>query len=215
MQSKKYENEYHSSFHKNLINNSDYYLFRAKYADKEYWKYFSNVKNGKFIEFGCGIGQNIYLHKKNSIGIDISDFAIQQCQSKGIKAIKSIRDIDLSSVDGILCCHVLEHIEEPLKVLNEFNTLMKKKGILVLIVPYCYHDLEPADLRAGHLYAWTFSTLETLLHRAGFKVIKKEYRYAYGFSKVYKAPFRLAIKIIALLGRAYNRKEMVIVAEKP
>ena len=54
-----YEGDYHRIIHKHLLQDEKYYLFRAKYATKSYWKYL----NGTLLEFGCGIGQNIYLQK--------------------------------------------------------------------------------------------------------------------------------------------------------
>ena len=68
-----YEKKYHTIVHKNLLENERYYLFRAKCADRFYWKYL----RGKILDFGCGLGQNIFLHKENSIGIEISEFAVE------------------------------------------------------------------------------------------------------------------------------------------
>ena len=81
-----YEDKYHGFVHKNLLENSQYYQFRAKYASKIYWKYLK----GKVLEFGAGLGQNIFLHKDTAEGVDVSDFSIDFCKKKGIKVTKNI-----------------------------------------------------------------------------------------------------------------------------
>ncbi|MDD4877880.1 MAG: class I SAM-dependent methyltransferase [Candidatus Nanoarchaeia archaeon] len=208
-----YEKEYHESFHSRLLNDKQYYMFRAKYANKTYWEFFKGL-NGKFIEFGSGIGQNIFLHKDKTIGIDISKFARKECENRGIETKAGIKEIKSSSLNGILCLHVLEHLEEPLKTLKEFSRVLKKEGRLVLVVPYLTHTKLPSDLSAGHLYGWTFASLETLLDRAGFKVIHRQFEYASGFSVFRRLPFRLALICIKFLGMIKNKREIVLVAEK-
>lgn len=210
-----YEENYHSLFHKKLLTNTEYYLFRAKYADKIYWKYFSNTKNGKFLEFGCGIGQNIFLHRNNSTGIDISDFAIKQCKTKGINAIKDIRKVDSGSIEGVLCCHVLEHLEEPAYYLKHFLRVLKKGGRLVLVLPVSKgEDKRPPDFKAWHLYSWTVSAIWALLHTIGFEIKIARFNYASGFSLFHKLPLPLAMAVVKFVGYLRNQKEMIVVAEK-
>lgn len=202
-------------FHKKLLSDIKYYLFRARYADKIYWKYFENSKNGKFIEFGCGMGQNIFMHKKNSTGIDISNFAIKQCKKKGINVIKDIKKIDSGSIEGIICCHVLEHLEEPAYYLREFLRVLKKGGKLVLVLPANKNEgIKAPDFKAWHLYAWTVSAIWALLHTVGFKVKIAKFNYAFGFSLFYKLPLPFAMAVLKSSGYLRNQKEMIIVAEK-
>jgi len=216
MQKERYGTEYHSVFHHRLLTNRRYYMFRAMYADKTYWNYFNNIKNGRFLEFGCGLGQNIFLHKKNTIGIDISDFARKKCALLGIKTEKSMDGVTSNSLDGILCCHVLEHLEEPAKYLREFLRTLKKGGILVLVLPVSSKNIvRPPDFKSWHLYSWTVQTIWTLLHYVGFKVRLAKFNYASGFSLFYKLPLPIAISMLQLTGRLQNQKEMIIVAEKP
>lgn len=41
-----------------------------------------------------------------------------------------------ASFDVILCSEVLEHVSDPLKVLNEFSRLLKTNGLLILTAPF-------------------------------------------------------------------------------
>ncbi len=211
----KYEKEYHSFFHKNLLKNNSYYLFRAKYADKIYWKYFEN-KNKKILEFGCGLGQNSYLHKENTLCIDISQFCKEECEKRGIKVIKDISKIKKDSFDGILSVHTLEHLEEPLKAIKEFYRVLKPRSRLVLVLPYeknvPIRNFKPT--KAKHLYNWTFKSINELLYDQGFKIKLNKFNYAKGYSIFYKYPLEIALRLIKLLGLITNSKEMIVVAEK-
>jgi SAM-dependent methyltransferase len=48
---------------------------------------------------------------------------------------------------GVICEHVLEHLEEPAKAIEEISRVLKPKGLLILIVPFSWplHD-KPYDL---------------------------------------------------------------------
>lgn len=214
MAMKDYEKEYHSFFHKKLLGDKEYYFFRSKYADRIYWKFFRNRKHGKFLEFGCGLGQNIYLHRHNTEGVDISEFCIGKCKDKGIKVTKQIESLASESFDGILSCHVLEHVEEPTKILKHFLRLLKKGGRLVLVLPVSIQrNMKPLP-EAGHIFAWTIPTMWALLERVGFRVRHAKYNCASGFSLFYKLPFKLALFNLKVLGYIRKQREMILVAEK-
>lgn len=210
-----YERDYHSFFHKRLLSDKRYYMFRAKYAKRIYWSSFRNTQKGKFVEFGCGMGQNIFLQKQNTTGIDISDFALKKCAEQGIKTEKSIEKLKSNSVDGILCCHVLEHLEEPAYYLRQFLRILKKGGRLVLVLPVSKKNIIRApDFKAWHLYNWNVPAIWALLHTVRFKVGKARFNYASGFSLFYKLPFPIAMAAIKLLGYLRSQKEIIIFAEK-
>lgn len=211
-----YDEEYHSFFHKRLLSDKRYYIFRAQYSKQAYWSLFKNPSKGIFIEFGCGIGQNIFLQRENTIGIDISDFARKKCSEFGIKTEKSIEKIRDSSIDGIFCCHVLEHLEEPSYFLKQFLRVLKKDGRLVLVLPISKtRTIKKPDFKSWHLYNWNVPAIWALLQTAGFKVQKAQFNYASGFSAFYKMPAKPAFTAIKLLGYLRNQKEMIIIADKP
>ena len=208
-----YEGDYHRIIHKHLLQDEKYYLFRAKHATKSYWMYL----NGKVLEFGCGIGQNIYLQKDKAIGLDISDFCKNECEKRGINIIQNSRKIKNDSFDSILACHVLEHMENPAETLREFHRLLKDGGRLVLVLPVSCHNKPYRDWksdRSKHLFQWNFAAINELLHFIGFKIKLNKFNYAYGHSVFYKLPFLIGYNSLQLVGFLRNRKEMVIVAYK-
>lgn len=209
-----YEEEYHLKFHKNLLTNKEYYIFRAKISEKVYWKYLK----GKVLEFGCGLGQNIFLHKEDSIGIDISNFCIKECEGKGIKVVRDIKKIKKDSIDSILICHCLEHLENPIKILKEIYMILKKGGKIIVVLPVPTSRNKPiknfkSDI-AKHIFSWDFNSINELLSYVNFKVELNKFNYGYGYSKFYKLPFNLGYLFSKLIGFLMNKKEMIVVAEK-
>ncbi len=209
-----YEKEYHDFFHRSLLNSNRYYGFRARYANEFYWKYFD--LDGEVIEFGIGLGQNVFLNKHRAFGIDISDFCIDKCAERGIRVMKDITKLKSNNFSGVLCCHCLEHLENPAFFLKEFFRVLRHRGKLVLLLPVENHGLsafKPSPTQ--HLFAWNFQTIGDLLHLVGFKVSVGKFNYATGFSKLYKLPFPLAVYLIRAMGMIMDTKELVVVAEKP
>jgi SAM-dependent methyltransferase len=70
-----------------------------------------------------------------------------------------------NSYDHILCTEVLEHVENPQKVLNEFHRILKKEGRLFMTVPqgWMLHQ-EPHNY-----FYFTKYGLASLLRDSGFK----------------------------------------------
>ncbi|MEM3405613.1 MAG: class I SAM-dependent methyltransferase [Candidatus Pacearchaeota archaeon] len=214
----KYNQFYHSCVHNYLINDIEYYLIRAKIS---FLRYFSNIplKNKKILEYGCGMGQNIFLIKNQAKGYDISKFALKFCKQKGIKIINNKKFIKNNFYDIILSSHVLEHLENPLNNLKFLNRKLKKGGLLILIIPLEKNNkssLNP-DLKNYHLYSWTFKTINNLLHKAGFKVLRNEVFYGTAYHKLKflaRIRFFLYLSLTTLIGRLLGSSELKIIAEK-
>ncbi len=209
-----YEEDYHSLFHRHLLNDSRYYDFRARYAAEFYWPFFH--LSGEVMEFGVGLGQNILLNKERAFGVDISDFCIANCAGKGIRVMKDVGKVKSGSLSGVLCCHCLEHLENPAFYLREFFRVLERGGRLVLLLPVESHkikDFKPSPTQ--HLFAWNLQTIGDLLALVGFKVKIGKFNYATGFSKFYYLPFGLAVYFIKTLGMVADTKELLVVAEKP
>ncbi len=168
-----YESDYHEELHKNFINNSEYYDARARIA---FGKYFKGVKkDSKILEFGCGMGQNIIFFP-NAVGYDVSEFALDFCKKKDLRVVDSLDKIEDNSIEVIFMIHVLEHLENPFEVLKGLKKKLNSDGKLIIVIPVQKMDkpsLKPDSNQ--HLYCWTFTTINNLLFRAGFKPIKNDY----------------------------------------
>lgn len=91
--------------------------------------------------------------------------------------------------DTVLCSLVLEHVEDPVKVLAAATKWLKPQGHLVVIVPNalslhrrlavamglsCAADeLGESDIRLGHRWVFTIERIEASLARAGLQIVRK------------------------------------------
>lgn len=121
------------------------------------------------LDIGCGVGyQMSYFANEPTqiIGIDISKLKLKMAK-------KSVRNADFicaSSLrlpfkpeifDKVLCLELLEHLKHPSKTINEIDSVLKKKGILTISVPYkeqiiltqCIHCGKPTP-QWGHLHSF-------------------------------------------------------------
>ena len=220
MVNKDYEDEYHQKVHTYLYNDPKYYILKSKLA---YITYFKNLdlKGKKILEFGCGLGPNIYYLNKlglDIIGYDISNFALDFCRKKGLKVTNNFNI--LKQFDIIFSRHVLEHIKNPFNILIQINKKLKKGGSLILILPYEKHKKVKFETDINnHLYAWNFRTINNLLNETGYKVIEnKVLPFASGY-KIFSFSDKISTRLYNFLtkmkGRLTLDKELKIVAIKP
>jgi len=215
MKNSYYDKKYYLNKHNYLYENSEYYLARARVAKEQYFKGIIKKKE-KVLEYGCGFGQNIYLIN-NATGYDISGFALDFCKKKGISVVGNLKELKEESLDAVLCCEVLEHVEEPLKTLKIINSKLKKEGKLILVLPI-EKDKEPEPLDYNqHLYSWNFQSITNLLVRAGFYPIDYKIVRRTGFKKLLwmnKIGFRFYLFLTKLTAVMSGSKHMRIISIK-
>ncbi|MBI4214465.1 class I SAM-dependent methyltransferase [archaeon] len=73
-----------------------------------------------------------------------------------------------SSFDCVLLMEVLEHVEDPLKVLQECSRVLKTDSYLLFSTPYL---AMPAH---GDFWRFSAAGLELLFRKSGLKVVKEE-----------------------------------------
>jgi ubiquinone/menaquinone biosynthesis C-methylase UbiE len=109
-------------------------------------KYINNSSVNKILDIGCGEGTRLVsLVKKTSkdkeaYGVDISETAIKLAKSNypNLNFIKS--DIEKVPFKGkifdlIYSAYVLEHLNNPRKLLEEAKRLLRSNGVIILIAP--------------------------------------------------------------------------------
>lgn len=165
-------------------------------------------KGSKVLEAGCGTGaQTVILAKKNPdaqiLSVDISKKSLVKAQ-KLIKKEKitnvefELQDIfhlyyEEEIFDHIFICFVLEHIENPVKILKELKRFLKKGGTITVIEGdhgsvYFYPESEDAllaiqcqiKIQAGMKgNSLIGRQVYPLLKQAGFKNVKVSPRMVY------------------------------------
>lgn len=95
---------------------------------------------GSFLDFGCGIGTLLIEAKKyyhTVLGVEVDDGLIKICKSRKLDVLKKLPEntsMD-EKFDVIVLSQVLEHLLEPLTILNKLVKLLKKDGILYINTP--------------------------------------------------------------------------------
>jgi len=138
---------------------------KARYSEcrKLLTEKLGNLKEKKLADFGCGDGVlTSYLAEKEAkcYGIDLSPEAIGFAQKKHLE-IRSMASFQVGSCtdtnyeddffDGIICSDVIEHLEEPRKLLIEIRRVLKPKGFAIISTPIRFTE-EPLDKM--HIYEW-------------------------------------------------------------
>ena len=108
--------------------------------------YLNPQKDDRTVELGCGAG-NIMQKIKfgwELWGLDLSDFMLELAKSRAyqlpVTLIKGNAEnlpekVTDKKFDKIYCSEVLEHVENPNKVLKEIKKIAKKKSIIVISIP--------------------------------------------------------------------------------
>src|SRR3989338_8754480 len=202
---------------------------------------------GKLLDVGCGVGHFLDVAQKQgwkAEGLDISDSA-----SKIARETYGL-DVHVGTLDGIQFQHanydaktmwdVIEHIKQPVENMAAANRLLRKGGILVMKTPnersffksvarglyrvfgqravfllkYVYY--------VPHYFSYSRKTMEMLLIRAGFEMVRYEEDttprdFAAGKINIHykKDPKRnfviMVLPVMSFLSKLFRRENKMIV----
>jgi SAM-dependent methyltransferase len=137
----------------------------------------------RLVEFGCGAGAMLkVLHDRgwDVLGVEPSAEDARKASSLGLDVREASADaIELpeSSFDVVLMHHALEHVGNPSEVLAKSYRALRAGGSIVVAVPNfdspCGRFFGPATISLNiprHLFHFSYSALERLLTKAGFRV---------------------------------------------
>ena len=122
-------------------------------------------KNKKIIDVGGGV--NPILNDKNC---DVFDFKISKNDRKKLKGKIYLGDIEKiylkKKYDIVFLLHTLEHLPNPLKVINKIEKILKKEGVLFLEVPSFDNYIKKTPYYAvfhQHLNMYVLENLKNLI----------------------------------------------------
>lgn len=140
---------------------------------------------GRFLDVGCSIGTSLAVARDRgwqAIGLEPSKAAVGTAQSElGVEVRNAtLQDAGFApqSFDAVLMHHTLEHVEDPLAVVQQIHDVLAPGGIMYQSLPN--HGSLKARMLGRHfgygvtdehLSHFTSRTLRALVRRAGFDVV--------------------------------------------
>lgn len=116
-------------------------------------EHFSQISsNSNILDIGCATGYNgEYLFKEKNCfltGVDINPAHITSCKQRNcykdlklinLNMLKSELDDYVNSFDYILMLDVIEHLYNPVSVINKLKKLLAEKGRMIFSIPNISH----------------------------------------------------------------------------
>lgn len=149
-----------------------------------------NIAPKSIHEVGCGEGRLLrLLQSEFSVplrGTELSSVLVEEIhRNKGLESCdvvaRSIYDLTQTedSADVVVCCEVLEHLDDPCRGLQALRDLHTRAYVLsVPLEPlWCLLNvcrgiyLKKAGNTPGHLQHWTRRGFVTMLRKNGFRVV--------------------------------------------
>lgn len=185
-EAQEYEKKY---WEKHIETNSLRFLERSKKIKSKIKNYIGLNKKNKILQVGCGPEDVIHYWKEGDLyAIDpqmINYKKLGILRGNGVKNIQGMGEklpFQDNFFDLIIINNVLDHCQEPKKVLEEINRCLKKEGILytetnvrpIYLFPFLKLIWWTKILTArGHPYLFLPNTLRKLIETCNFEILSK------------------------------------------
>ncbi|MDL1911676.1 class I SAM-dependent methyltransferase [Chloroflexi bacterium CFX6] len=131
---------------------------------------------GNLLDFGSSAGGLLQAAVKemgasSAVGIELDHDYKQFSQDMGFTVFENLFNLYKAgkpSFDVITMSHVLEHVSDFRKLLQDVHALLRQDGYLCIEVP---HTSGGACFEITHLWGFNETSLERLLRSAGFQIL--------------------------------------------
>ena len=121
------------------------------------------------LDFGCGLGNLLRSVDWPGVGVDISPPVVGWARNHGVTVYDDLSEVE-EEFDLVTMIEVLEHLDDPVGVLQALNDKMVEGGHILVTVP----DLEAghqSPVSAVHIQAFSPRALKNLLAFGGFELV--------------------------------------------
>lgn len=145
------------------------------------------------LDVGCGEGAFARRLLDMGCTVDVCDLNTAQIKISGVNKIKAdLNQPDFETkiprlYDAVTALEIIEHIENPWKLIRDVAAVLKPGGILVLSTPNIasfpsrlrfflrgtFIAFERGDLKHGHISAMPYFQMEYMFSRLKFQILKK------------------------------------------
>lgn len=150
----------------------------------------SKILGKRVLDFGCGAGGFLKLISKQvevAAGVELDKVIRSAINEEGITCYSNIDNIE-GEYDVITMFHVLEHLTNPIEILQQIQKYLAPNGQLIIEVPNAedalltlYRNSSFSDFTywSCHTFLYNNSTLRRIVEKAGFnvKLLKQLQRY--------------------------------------
>jgi len=132
----------------------------------------------RVLDAGCGTGGTLVALESlgETWGCDMSAEALAMCRERGLSRLRQSRveqlEFEDESLDVVVSCDVLEHVEEDATAMAEMARVLRPGGICVLTVPAHRYLWSEHDEALGHIRRYETRELVHLVEGAGLKIEK-------------------------------------------
>lgn len=155
-----------------------------------------NARGASALDLPCGDGSVTKLfaeHFSRVVGVDASIEHLEEARSRVPQAEfheALIEELELpEKFDSVFMLNILEHVANPVAILQKAASFLKQDGVLIVHVPNAHainrkiavimgtlescEELSPFDINvAGHRRSYSLETLKKDIEKAGLKVVK-------------------------------------------
>lgn len=170
--------------------------------EEEQIKKMIGASQKKILDLGCGNGRvgALFVENNEVFGIDFSESAIAEAKKRGIKAqvgdINSKLPFNDEAFDTVLLIEIMEHVFDPLFLLQESYRVLKKGGTLLCAIPNAaniinrihflitgdfkdytarFNLLYPAYSFTEHIRVFSPKLIERMFRNCNFKICLSDY----------------------------------------
>lgn len=117
------------------------FLLKHRVAESFGLRQLAKLPKGVVIDVGCGSGAMVQRAAQlgwNAQGIELDPMAVQAAQAQGLKVVQGgyeALSAYAGQADCLICSHVIEHVHQPLKLLDLLLAALKPQGVLLLSAP--------------------------------------------------------------------------------
>jgi SAM-dependent methyltransferase len=149
----------------------------------------------QLLDVGCGTGDFLAYARDHGFepqGIEIATAAVDRARARGLTVHTDTLEEHLSripgarsSVDVVVMLNVLEHVPDPVKLLQLANNVLRTGGLVCLRVPNDFSEIQEAarqKLKAepwwiavpDHINYFNFESLRTTFNHCGFDKVYQQ-----------------------------------------
>ncbi|MGB0886940.1 MAG: class I SAM-dependent methyltransferase [Vicingaceae bacterium] len=183
--------------YEDFANDKNKSMLTPTFVRSPHWEHQKNIINKllnspikSVLDIGCRTGDFLmhFDEKVKKEGVELSKEYSKICKDRGLTIYSDfVENIDFNQkYDTVSCYALLEHIVEPITLINDLKKLVDKNGLLVILVPWheClkekllyklniqWHMFSPPE----HLNFFSKKILNQIVTKDGnFKLVKYEY----------------------------------------